>query len=100
MSVSRVQVEYIAALAQLELTEVEKEEFTAQLNDILSFVDKLNELMLDEIPATSHPLNLQNSMRDDMVTKSLTVDEALANAPTSSANMFCVPQIFAGQEEA
>jgi aspartyl-tRNA(Asn)/glutamyl-tRNA(Gln) amidotransferase subunit C len=84
----------VAHLARLTLSEEEVELFTRQLNDILSYVEKLNELETTDVPPMAHVLELNNAFREDEVTESLPLDEALANAPDRKRNSFAVPKII------
>jgi len=74
-------VEHVARLARLELNEAEKERMRAQLDSILSYIDKLNELDTSAVEPTSHVLQMVNVFREDEVRPSLSQEEALANAP-------------------
>jgi len=90
-------VERVAALAQIELTDTEKQLFTRQLADILHYAEQIQELDTTGIPATAH-VNPAQHERDDQPEPSLTVDEALANAPDPAldAGLFCVPRVIGG----
>jgi aspartyl-tRNA(Asn)/glutamyl-tRNA(Gln) amidotransferase subunit C len=87
-------VQEIAALARLELTPAEKDLFTKQLNDILLYVAKLNELDTTDVPPMTHVLDLANVFRADAVTPGLSPAEALANAPQAQRQAFVVPKII------
>jgi len=87
-------VQQIAALARLELTPAEQDLFTKQLNDILLYVAKLNELDTTDIPPMTHVLDLTNVFRADTVTSGLSPEEALANAPQQQRQAFAVPKII------
>lgn len=94
MSITKKEVEHVCLLARLNLEENEKEEFTHQLNNILNYVAKINELNTENIPPTSHPLALTNVMREDDVQNSLSVADVLANAPDEEKNQFKVPKVI------
>ena len=94
MSVRIEDVEKIAQLAKLEFSPEEKETFTKQFNQILSFVDKLKELDTKDVPVTEHVLDQQNVLRRDSVEAWLTRDDALANAPKKSGGFFSVPKVI------
>jgi aspartyl-tRNA(Asn)/glutamyl-tRNA(Gln) amidotransferase subunit C len=94
MKISREEVEHVARLARLELTEAEKEMFTGQMDAILAYVDKLNELDTKGIIPTSHAVPMENAFREDEVTPSIGIDKALLNAPDRSDNFFRVPQVI------
>ena len=94
MKITKDQVEYVARLAYLELTEEEKETFTHQLDSILSYMEKLNELDTRDIEPTSHVLPIKNVFRDDKVKPSLPSEEALSNAPDRKNGFFRVPRVI------
>ena len=87
-------VEHIAHLARLCLTAGEKEKFGAQLNSILTYVEKLNELDTAGVEPTSHVLALSDVMREDRVSASLSREEALMNAPDRNDDFYRVPKII------
>ncbi|GAB6933954.1 Asp-tRNA(Asn)/Glu-tRNA(Gln) amidotransferase subunit GatC [Calditerricola satsumensis] len=95
-AISRQQVEHVANLARLALTPEEAERFTQQLNKILEFAHKLNELNTDGVEPTSHVLPLANVMRDDEVRPSIPREEALKNAPDQANGLFRVPKVIEG----
>lgn len=86
----------IAALARLELTQAEVALFTAQLSDILGYVDTLGEIDTVGILPTSHPVEAPAVWRDDEPRPSLDRDEVLAAAPQASvrAGLFKVPKVL------
>ena len=88
-------VERIAALAQLELTEEEKQLFTRQLADILSYAEQLQSIDTAGVPATAH-VNASQRDRADEPRPSLSIDDALANAPDGAldAGLFRVPRVI------
>jgi aspartyl-tRNA(Asn)/glutamyl-tRNA(Gln) amidotransferase subunit C len=92
--ITREDVEHVAELARLELTAAEKEQFIAQLNDILSYFEKLNELDTSEVEPTSQVLPTSNVFRDDAVQPSLDRATVLQNAPEESHFFFKVPRII------
>lgn len=94
MKITREQVQHVARLARLELTEEETELFTGQLDGILAYVDKLNELNTDGIVPTAHAVPMENAFREDVVTPSIGIENALANAPDRSESFFRVPQVI------
>jgi aspartyl-tRNA(Asn)/glutamyl-tRNA(Gln) amidotransferase subunit C len=87
----REQLLHVANLARLELRDEELERLGAQLNDIIAAVSKVAELDLSDVPPTSHPLDLVNVWGADEPRPSLSVDDALANAPEREADFFKVP---------
>jgi len=91
MSLTRDEVLHVARLARLALTEEEVERFRGQLSVILEAVGAVAELDLTEVEPTSHPLDVVNVWAEDEPRPSLTVDEALANAPERDGDFFRVP---------
>ncbi|MFZ3062456.1 MAG: Asp-tRNA(Asn)/Glu-tRNA(Gln) amidotransferase subunit GatC [Actinomycetota bacterium] len=91
--ISKKEVEHVALLARLYLTEEEKERFTRQLQQILEHAGKIKELDTSKVPPTSHVLPLRNVFREDKSRPCLTQEEALKNAPKKEDNMFVVPKI-------
>jgi aspartyl-tRNA(Asn)/glutamyl-tRNA(Gln) amidotransferase subunit C len=89
--ITREEVLHVAKLARLELSDDEVDRFTEQLSAILEAVDKVSELDLSDIEPTAHPLDVVNVWADDEPQPSLTVEEALANAPDRHGNFFKVP---------
>ena len=94
MKITMKEVEHVARLARLELTDEEKERMRAQLDSILSYIDKLDELDTSAVEPTSHVLPMMNVFRDDEVRPSLSQEEALANAPDRQDLFFRVPRIL------
>ena len=94
MSLTVDQVEHVARLARLELSPEEKERFTYQLNDILQYVEKLQQLETDGIEPTAHAIPLQNVFRKDKIRPSFSREDILANAPDREGDFFRVPQIM------
>ena len=94
MPVSLKDVEKIADLARLYITEEEKEKYTRQLNVILEYMEQLNKVETSKVEPLSHPFELKNVFREDEVQPSLPVDDALKNAPEKSGNYFKVPKVI------
>ena len=94
MKITKEQIQHIAVLSRLNLSEEEKDLFGSQLSSILDYMDQLNELDTRETEPTSHVLSLSNVMRDDVLTSSLLGEEALKNAPSHSQNFYRVPRII------
>ncbi|TAL27400.1 MAG: Asp-tRNA(Asn)/Glu-tRNA(Gln) amidotransferase subunit GatC [Nitrospirae bacterium] len=90
----KISVEHIAKLARLSISEEEKELFGPQLNGILSYVEKLNELDTKDVEPTSHVLSLSNVMRDDISAPSIAGEDALMNAPDHTDKFYRVPRII------
>ena len=94
MKITREQVEHVATLARLELTGGEIEMLTGQMDAILAYVEKLNELNTDGIVPTSHAVPMENAFRDDAVRPSIGTENALANAPARMEDFFQVPKVI------
>jgi aspartyl-tRNA(Asn)/glutamyl-tRNA(Gln) amidotransferase subunit C len=91
--ISPEQVAHVAHLARLQLSEAEQAQFTAQLGAILDYIEQLNEVPTDGVAPTSHVLDLVNVFREDRAQQTITVDEALRNAPQSAHQYVVVPRI-------
>jgi len=91
VAINRDEVLHVARLARLALSDEEIDRLGAQLNAILEAVGKVSELDLADVEPTAHPLDLVNVWADDEPRESLTVEEALANAPDREAGFFRVP---------
>ena len=87
-------VEHVARLSRLALTDQEKERMRRELDGILSYIDKLRALDTTGVPPTSHAVPMTNVMREDEPRPSLSQDEMLANAPERSGEFFRVPKII------
>jgi aspartyl-tRNA(Asn)/glutamyl-tRNA(Gln) amidotransferase subunit C len=97
MSVTRKEVEHIAELARLKFSEEELDNFTEQLNQILAYVQKLNELDTENVEPLSHPVEGVNAFREDKVEGSVPRKEALKNAPAKDDQFFKVPKVIGGE---
>ena len=97
MSVTRKDVEHIAELARLKFSEQELNSFTDQLNEILTYVDKLNELDTENVQPLLHPVEGENVFRDDIIKPGVSREEALKNAPERSEEFFKVPKVIGGE---
>ncbi len=97
MAVTRKDVEHIAELARLKFTDEELNNFTGQLNEILAYVEKLNELDTENVEPLSHPVEGSNVFREDLVKPSITTEEALKNAPEKDEQFFHVPKVIGGE---
>jgi aspartyl-tRNA(Asn)/glutamyl-tRNA(Gln) amidotransferase subunit C len=92
--IERKDVEHVARLARLALTDAEIETMRAQLNGILAYIEKLNALQTEGVEPTSHAVPMVNVMRDDAPGPCLSLEEALANAPDRAGEFFRVPRII------
>jgi len=96
MSLSRKDVEKIAGLARLELSEAEKRLYQEQLSAILAYAERLNELDLQDVPPTASAVPLTNVMREDEVRPSLVLEDTLFNAPEADQDQFKIQPVFDG----
>lgn len=85
-------IKYLETLARINLTDEEEKKVGGELQDILSYIDMLNELDTDGVEAMSHCFPVTNVMREDEVAESMTPDEIVANAPESQDGCFVVPK--------
>lgn len=86
-------VEHVAKLARLELTEEEKEKFTRQLGDVLKYVEQMNEVDTIGVEPMAHAFDVVNVMREDKVVSEQTKEALMANAPDEENGFFKVPKI-------
>jgi aspartyl-tRNA(Asn)/glutamyl-tRNA(Gln) amidotransferase subunit C len=86
-------VEHVAKLARLELSEEEKQKFTKQLGDILKYVEQMNEVDTTGIKPMAHAFDFVNVMREDNVIYEQTKEELMKNAPEEENGFFRVPKI-------
>jgi aspartyl-tRNA(Asn)/glutamyl-tRNA(Gln) amidotransferase subunit C len=94
VAITREEVEAVAELAKLELTEDEIEQYAHQLNDILQYVDQLNEVDTSDVPPTASVLPLKNVMRADAVRDPLPPEDVTANAAQAEGNQFRVSAVL------
>jgi aspartyl-tRNA(Asn)/glutamyl-tRNA(Gln) amidotransferase subunit C len=94
MAISIHTIRQIAGLASLELSDEEIRILSRQLNEILRYVEKLNELDIQAVEPTSHVGTTGQALREDRVAPSLPVSEALANAPEAREGLFTVPKVI------
>ena len=94
MKLSPEAVEHVADLAQLALSDQEKDLFREQLSTILAYAERLQELDTEAIPPTASVLPLENVMREDEVQPSLPLADVLANAPEVEDDCFRVPVVL------
>lgn len=91
--ITKEQVEHVAKLARLTLTENEIELYTKQLSHILEYIDQLNEVNTEGVEPMTQPIPTVNVMREDVVKKEFNRDELLKNAPHEEYGFFRVPKI-------
>lgn len=91
-------VKRVSHLARLSLNEEELQTYSTQLAAVLSYISKLNEIDTEGVPPTSHALStLKNVFRKDVLKPSLSVEDALKNAPEKEGDFFKVPQVIEGK---
>jgi aspartyl-tRNA(Asn)/glutamyl-tRNA(Gln) amidotransferase subunit C len=96
-SLTRADVEHVAHLARLGVTEDELARLEGQLNHILDQYAKLAELDTDAIPPTAQVIELENILRDDVARPSPPAERVLGNAPERDGDFFVVPAILGGE---
>jgi len=94
MSVTRKDVDTVAALARLSFSDEEKERMEDVLNSILGYFDKLSELDTDDVEPLTHILPVSNVMRPDEVQPSFDQETSLANAPKAGRGHFVIPRVI------
>ncbi|NCS89368.1 MAG: asparaginyl/glutamyl-tRNA amidotransferase subunit C [Ignavibacteria bacterium CG2_30_36_16] len=94
MSVTKKEVEHIAELARLKFSDEELESYTEELNQILAYVEKLNELDTENVEPLSYPIENENTLRKDETKECVTQKEALKNAPRADDKFFKVPKVI------
>ena len=94
MKLTKEEVEKVAKLARLEITETEKEAFSGQLSSILTYMEQLKGLNTKGIEPTATVLEQTNVFREDEVRPSLPVEKAVANSPGQAEGFFTVPRIL------
>ena len=92
--IDRKDVEHVARLTRLALTEPELERMREELNSILAHLDTLRAVPTEGVEPTSHAVDIVNVMREDEIAPCLSQDAALANAPDRSGELFRVPRII------
>jgi|TARA_B100001750_G_scaffold160189_1_gene129159 aspartyl-tRNA(Asn)/glutamyl-tRNA(Gln) amidotransferase subunit C len=87
-------IEHLAKLARLKLTDAEKELFSKQMGTVIKYIEKLSELDTKNVEPTAHVLGLNNVFRDDAVKKPLTVQDPINDSPAHSKGHYEVPKII------
>ena len=93
MKITKEQVLYVAHLARLDLDEESIEKFAGQIDEILGYIEKLNQVDTQNITPTSHAIFLTNAFREDEEREHIERDLALANAPEKEDGSFIVPKV-------
>ncbi len=94
MSITNKDVQHVAKLARLNLSADEEQMFTEQLNAILQYAEKLNELDTEGVEPTTHVLPVSNVMREDVERESLPIEKVMLNAPEEEDGQFKVPAVL------
>jgi aspartyl-tRNA(Asn)/glutamyl-tRNA(Gln) amidotransferase subunit C len=93
-AISREEVANLARLARIEMSDAELDHLSGEMQVILGAVARVQEVASADVPPTSHPLPVNNVVREDVVIPSLSPTDALSGAPASSEQRFKVPQIL------
>jgi len=94
MKITPQEVSHVANLARLHMSQEEIEAMAQQLDEILTYVAKLNELDTEAIVPTTHAISIVNAFRDDETKSSLEREKTLANAPRQNGESFVVPRVI------
>jgi aspartyl-tRNA(Asn)/glutamyl-tRNA(Gln) amidotransferase subunit C len=94
MKITPQEVSHVADLARLHMSQEEIDAMAKQLDDILTYVAKLNELDTGAIVPTTHAISIVNAFREDEETLSLEREKILANAPQQNSESFVVPKVI------
>lgn len=92
--IDEAQVRRVALLSRLELSDAEITQFSGELSDIVTYIEKLNELDTENVEPLAHCLAVHNVLREDTPTPSLSNEQALANAPQREEEYFKVPKVL------
>lgn len=93
MKITREQVEHVAHLARLNLTEEEKEQMTVDMEAIIEFADQINSLDISDVKPTDHVIPINNVFREDVARPSTDREKLLSNAPNQENGCFSVPKV-------
>ena len=93
MKITKEEVLYVAHLARLDLDEDAIEKFAGQIDEILVYIETLNQVETQDIKPTSHAISLTNAFRDDEEREPIERELALANAPEEEDGSFVVPKV-------
>ncbi len=94
MKISQKDVEHVARLARLTLEPEDLKVMTEQMDAILGYVDKLNELDTKDIEPMAHAVPMSNAFREDNISPAIGIERALQNSPASGENCFKVPKVI------
>ncbi len=90
---TQIDIDYVAKLARIELTDDEKTTYSRQLGQILEYFERLSKIDVSGVEPSAHAHAIYNVMRDDVETPAMSVADALMNAPASRENQVCVPKV-------
>lgn len=94
MSLDREQVRWVSHLARLDMDDAELEKIGKKLSAVVDYIDQLKQINTDNVEPLAHPLPISNVFRDDEAGQSLSVDDALSNAPMRHGDFFAVPAVL------
>ncbi|MGD9172822.1 MAG: Asp-tRNA(Asn)/Glu-tRNA(Gln) amidotransferase subunit GatC [Desulfobacterales bacterium] len=94
MKITKEEVLYVARLARLDLEADAIDKFAGQIDEILGYIEKLNQVDTEGVKPTSHAISLTNAFRDDVERQHLARERALANAPEEDEGCFVVPRVI------
>ena len=94
MAITSAEVDKIAKLAKLDLSEDEREKFTSQLSDIISYVEKLSELDTKDVEPLAHVNDLMDVFREDESRPSMEKEDVFKNSPQNDNEFFLVPKVL------
>lgn len=94
MKITPEEISHVASLARLHMSQEEVDAMAKQLDEILTYVAKLNELETDDVVPTTHAISIVNAFREDEVEGSLPREKALANGPQQNGESFVVPRVI------
>ncbi|MDQ1272663.1 MAG: aspartyl-tRNA(Asn)/glutamyl-tRNA(Gln) amidotransferase subunit [Planctomycetota bacterium] len=94
MKIDKDQVENIAKLSRIRLTELEREMFVHQLNNILFYIEKLNKLDTENVAPMAYTSDVSNVFREDKLKPSIPLQDVLINAPATKSGFFKVPKVI------
>ncbi|MGB9679109.1 MAG: Asp-tRNA(Asn)/Glu-tRNA(Gln) amidotransferase subunit GatC [Thermoanaerobacteraceae bacterium] len=94
MAITKKETEHVAKLARLKFSDEELDEFSVQLDKIIQYVDKLNEIVTENIEPTAHIVPIHNVLREDEVKPSMDREKILMNAPYKENGCFKVPKVI------
>lgn len=98
MAVTKGDVEYVAELARLEFTDEEKVKLQGDLNSVLSYIEKLNELDTEDVDIVVNPYYIENRFREDEIEPSMELSSVIGNSPMNLEEYIVVPKVI-GQGE-